>query len=105
LRWQRLGSPSCRAFAGRRTPPMTEPIRVLLVDDHVVVRRGLRAFVETEPELDVIGEAADGVQALELLQQWHTLGEPLPNVVLMDLRMPRMDGTEATERIVSGYPG
>lgn len=80
-------------------------IRVLLVDDHVVVRRGLRAFVETEPELDVIGEAADGVQALELLQQWHTLGEPLPNVVLMDLRMPRMDGTEATERIVHGYPG
>jgi DNA-binding NarL/FixJ family response regulator len=84
---------------------MTEPIRVLLVDDHVVVRRGLRAFVETEPELAVIGEAADGLQALELLQQWHTLGEPLPDVVLMDLRMPRMDGTEATERIVHGYPG
>jgi DNA-binding NarL/FixJ family response regulator len=79
-------------------------IRVLLVDDHVVVRRGLRAFVETEPELDVIGEAADGVAALDLLQQWHTLGEPLPDVVLMDLRMPRMDGTEATERIVTGYP-
>lgn len=80
-------------------------IRVLLVDDHIVVRRGLRAFVETEPELDVIGEAADGVAALDLLRQWHTLGEPLPDVVLMDLRMPRMDGTEATERIVTGYPG
>lgn len=79
-------------------------IRVLLVDDHVVVRRGLRAFVETEPELDVIGEAADGVAALELLQQWHTLGESLPDVVLMDLRMPRMDGTVATERIVASYP-
>jgi DNA-binding NarL/FixJ family response regulator len=79
-------------------------IRVLLVDDHIVVRRGLRAFVETEPELDVMGEAADGVAALNLLRQWHTLGEPLPDVVLMDLRMPRMDGTEATERIVSGYP-
>jgi DNA-binding NarL/FixJ family response regulator len=84
---------------------VTEPIRVLLVDDHVVVRRGLRAFVETEPELAVIGEAADGAQALELLRQWHTLGEPLPDVVLMDLRMPRMDGTEATERIVGAYPG
>jgi len=80
-------------------------IRVLLVDDHVVVRRGLRAFVETEPELEVIGEAGDGVQALELLRQWRTLGEPLPDVVLMDLRMPRMDGTEATERITEGYPG
>jgi DNA-binding NarL/FixJ family response regulator len=80
-------------------------IRVLLVDDHVVVRRGLRAFVETEPELAVVGEAGDGVQALELLRQWQTLGEPLPDVVLMDLRMPRMDGTEATERITVGYPG
>jgi DNA-binding NarL/FixJ family response regulator len=80
-------------------------IRVLLVDDHVVVRRGLRAFVETEPELEVVGEAGDGAQALELLRQWQTLGEPLPDVVLMDLRMPRMDGTEATQRITVGYPG
>jgi DNA-binding NarL/FixJ family response regulator len=80
-------------------------IRILLVDDHVVVRRGLRAFVETEPELEVVGEAGDGAQALELLRQWQTLGEPLPDVVLMDLRMPRMDGTEATQRITVGYPG
>jgi DNA-binding NarL/FixJ family response regulator len=84
---------------------MTPVVRVLLVDDHAVVRRGLRAFVETEPELVVIGEAGDGVQALELLRQWRTLGEPLPDVVLMDLRMPHLDGTEATERIVAAYPG
>jgi len=86
---------------------MSEPetIRVLLVDDHVVVRRGLRAFVETEPELEVIGEAGNGAAALDLLAQWRTLGEPLPDVVLMDLRMPRMDGTEATERIVERFPG
>jgi DNA-binding NarL/FixJ family response regulator len=83
----------------------SEPIRVLLVDDHVVVRRGLRAFVETEPELEVIGEAGHGAAALDLLAQWRTLGEPLPDVVLMDLRMPRMDGTEATARIVSRFPG
>lgn len=82
-----------------------EPIRVLLVDDHVVVRRGLRAFVETEPELEVIGEAGHGAAALDLLAQWRTLGEPLPDVVLMDLRMPMMDGTEATARIVSRFPG
>jgi DNA-binding NarL/FixJ family response regulator len=79
-------------------------IRVLLVDDHAVVRRGLRAFVETEPELEVIGEAGDGERALDLLRQWRTLGEPLPDVVLMDLRMPRMDGTEATSRIAGTYP-
>jgi DNA-binding NarL/FixJ family response regulator len=82
-----------------------EPIRVLLVDDHVVVRRGLRAFVETEPELEVIGEAGHGAAALDLLAQWRTLGKPLPDVVLMDLRMPMMDGTEATARIVSRFPG
>jgi DNA-binding NarL/FixJ family response regulator len=69
-----------------------------------VVRRGLRAFVETEPELEVIGEAGDGERALDLLRQWRTLGEPLPDVVLMDLRMPRMDGTEATSRIAGTYP-
>ncbi|WP_290051566.1 response regulator transcription factor [Amycolatopsis solani] len=80
-------------------------IRVLLVDDHAVVRRGLRAFVETEPELSVLGEAADGARALDLLAQWRTLGEPLPDVVLMDLRMPVLDGIGATERIVSRFPG
>jgi DNA-binding NarL/FixJ family response regulator len=79
-------------------------IRVLLVDDHAVVRRGLRAFVETEPALKVIGEASDGQQALDLLREWHTLGRPLPHVVLMDLRMPRMDGTMATKRMTAGYP-
>jgi DNA-binding NarL/FixJ family response regulator len=83
---------------------VAEATRVLVVDDHAVVRRGLRAFVETEPALEVVGEADDGQQALDLLREWQTLGRPLPHVVLMDLRMPRMDGTEATERITADYP-
>jgi DNA-binding NarL/FixJ family response regulator len=81
-----------------------QPTRVLVVDDHAVVRRGLRAFVETEPALEVIGEADDGQQALDLLREWQTLGRPLPHVVLMDLRMPRMDGTAATAAITADYP-
>jgi DNA-binding NarL/FixJ family response regulator len=84
--------------------PVGEVIRVLLFDDHAVVRRGLRAFVETEPALEVVGEAGDGQQALDLLREWHTLDWPLPHVVLMDLRMPRMDGTEATKRMTADYP-
>lgn len=81
-----------------------EPIRVLLVDDHAIVRRGLQAYVETLPTLQVIGEAADGVQAVEQLRHWQALGEPLPHVVLMDLQMPRMDGVEATAKIVQAHP-
>jgi DNA-binding NarL/FixJ family response regulator len=79
-------------------------IRVLIVDDHAVVRRGLRAFVESESALEVIGEAGDGEQAIDLLNEWRTLGRPAPDVVLMDLQMPRMGGAEATERITARHP-
>lgn len=79
-------------------------IRVLIVDDHAVVRRGLRAFVESESALEVIGEAGDGEQAIDLLSEWRTLGRPAPDVVLMDLQMPRMGGAEATERITARHP-
>lgn len=71
----------------------TEPIRVLLVDDHAVVRRGISAFLTTYEEIDVVGEAPGGTQGVELAQQL------LPDVVLMDLVMPDMDGIEATRRI------
>jgi DNA-binding NarL/FixJ family response regulator len=81
-----------------------EVIRVMVVDDHAIVRRGLLAFADTIPFLDVVGEAADGEQAVALLQQWLTTGEPMPDVVLMDLRMPRMDGVEATEAITRAHP-
>lgn len=68
-------------------------IRVLLVDDQALVRTGFRMILETEPDLDVVGEAVDGEQAVELA------GSLEPDVVVMDLNMPRLDGVEATRRI------
>lgn len=65
------------------------PIRILLVDDHSVVRQGLRMFLALDPELEVIGEAADGAEAIRLAHQLR------PDVVLMDLLMPVMDGIAA----------
>jgi DNA-binding NarL/FixJ family response regulator len=85
-------------------PAPDEVIRVMLVDDHAIVRRGLQAYVDTVATLRVVGEAADGQQAVDRLQQWQTLGEPLPDVVLMDLQMPRMGGVEATEVIARAHP-
>jgi DNA-binding NarL/FixJ family response regulator len=77
---------------------MAEPIRVLLVDDQKLMREGLRVLLELEPDLEVVGEAADGRAALEayVAQQ--------PDVVLMDVRMPGMDGVEATWRLRQRWP-
>ena len=65
---------------------MAEPIRVLVVDDHAVVREGLRAFLELQDGIEVAGEAADGVEAIDAAERLR------PDVVLMDLVMPRLDG-------------
>jgi DNA-binding NarL/FixJ family response regulator len=73
-------------------------VRVLLVDDQALLRKGFRMILEAEQDIEVIGEAADGTTALELVQQL------LPDVVLMDVRMPGMDGIEATTAIVSRVP-
>lgn len=73
-------------------------IRVVLVDDHAVVRLGLRTVIETEPGITVIGEAADGPAGVALVDQLR------PDVVLMDLRMPGGDGTDATAHIVRAHP-
>lgn len=73
-------------------------IRVLIADDHSVVRQGLRMFLTLDPEFEVVGEAADGAEALRMAR------ELLPDVVLMDLLMPVMDGIAATAAIRSTLP-
>ena len=72
-------------------------IRVFLVDDHRVVRRGLVAYLELVGDIVVVGEAADGRQALDRIAELE-LGEDVPDVVLMDLKMPVVDGIAATAR-------
>jgi NarL family two-component system response regulator LiaR len=77
---------------------MNEQIRVVLVDDHVVVRVGLRAFLDTQPDLEIVGEASSGEQGVELVKN------TLPDVVLMDLLMPGIDGVEATRQVKAASP-
>jgi DNA-binding NarL/FixJ family response regulator len=74
-------------------------IRVLVVDDHPVVRGGLIGWLDAQPDLAVVGEAGDGQEALA------RVAETTPDVVLMDLRMPRMDGVAAIERLAATHPG
>ena len=84
-------------------PPRQPAIRVFLVDDHTVVRRGMRAFLDMLPDMQVIGEAADGQAALDELAVLDKADE-LPDVVLMDLLMPRLDGVAATHAIKQRHP-
>jgi DNA-binding NarL/FixJ family response regulator len=79
------------------------PVRVFVVDDHAVVRRGLRAYLESVDGMEVVGEAADGQQALEGIAALVGAGGP-PDVVLMDLLMPGMDGVAATAAITQRHP-
>jgi NarL family two-component system response regulator LiaR len=76
----------------------SHPIRVLIVDDHSMVRTGLSTFIRIKPGLELAGEARDGQQAVELCEQLH------PDVILMDLVMPRMDGVTAIQTIRERWP-
>ena len=77
---------------------MSERIRVLIADDHLIVREGLRLILETAEEFELIGEATDGAHAVQLTKEYK------PDVVLMDLQMPRMDGLTAIEQIRAQQP-
>lgn len=79
--------------------PAGPVIRVLIVDDHAMVRRGLRDFLQLDPGVEVVAEAADGREALEIVAT-HA-----PDVVVMDLRLPVLDGIAATRRIAADFPG
>jgi NarL family two-component system response regulator LiaR len=74
------------------------PIRVLVADDHSVVRRGLRGFLELNDEFELVGEASNGEEAVQMAQQLK------PDVVLMDILMPKMDGIQATAAIRKSLP-
>jgi DNA-binding NarL/FixJ family response regulator len=76
-----------------------ENTRLLIVDDHALYRRGLRSMFELEPDFEVVGEAGDGLEAIEKVDALH------PDVVLMDINMPGMDGMQATRKLADAYPG
>ena len=73
-------------------------VRVLLVDDHVLVRKGLASLLQAEPDFEVVGEAIDGLEAIAMATDLR------PDVILMSLRLPRMDGLEATRKILETQP-
>lgn len=77
---------------------MNKPIRLLVVDDHTIVRSGVRLLLEAEPDINVVGEAVDGQEAIA------QAGSLRPDVILMDIAMPGMDGLEATQQIKTKWP-
>jgi two-component system NarL family response regulator len=91
------GSPGSSA-AAQDVSPRTEPIRTMIVDDHALFRRGLEMVLEGEPDIDLVGQASDGAEAVE------KAAESLPDIVLMDIRMPRSNGIEACRAMKEAAP-
>ncbi len=96
---RREGGAASAALLDAATDANQRRIRVLLVDDHEMLRKGLRSLLEGHAGIEVVGEASDGAEAVQLASELH------PDVAVMDLTLPRMDGVEATRLIVAGVPG
>ena len=73
-------------------------IKILLVEDHKIVREGTRQLLEQSPDMEVVGEASDGMEAVQFAEDLH------PNVIVMDVRLPRLNGIEATRTITARFP-
>jgi DNA-binding NarL/FixJ family response regulator len=84
-----MGRSTAAGEQGPDAPQRPEPIRTLIVDDHALFRRGLEMVLDAEPDIELVGEASDGAEAVQ------KAGEYLPDIVLMDIRMPRSNGIEA----------
>ncbi len=80
-------------------PNMSEKHKIIISDDHTILREGLRALLSSDPELEVIGEAEDGLEAIRVVEKFK------PGLVLMDLSMPRMNGMDAIKEVEKRFPG
>ena len=83
---------------------MTSPMKIMIVDDHDMVRLGLRTYLSLEDDMEIIGEASNGKEAIAMLTVMSEKKEALPDLILMDLMMPEMDGIAATKAITDIFP-
>ena len=77
---------------------MSEKIKIMIADDHDMLRKGISAFLDTNPDFELVGEATTGIEAIEICEKFH------PDIILMDLLMPEMDGVTAIKHIKSDFP-
>jgi DNA-binding NarL/FixJ family response regulator len=83
---------------------MREPYRIVLVDDNVLLRQELIKYLETKTDLEVIGEAGDGIELLALVDKLSAGKQPLPHLIILDISMPRLGGIETAWQIKREYP-